>query len=107
MIYVRYEHSNVHFTHSRIWLWYIRTNYIKAKIDNMQWKSKCRLCSDKDKIINHIISKRALKEYKSQYNWVGKVIHWESCKKLKFDHTTKWHMHKPESVLENKMHKIL
>ena len=35
-------------------------------------------------------------------NWVGKAIQRELCKKLKFDHTNKWHMHNPESVLENK-----
>ena len=33
--------------------------------------------------------------------WVGKGIHWELCKRLKFDHTTKWFMHQPESILEN------
>ena len=27
------------------------------------------------------------KEYKTRYDWVGKVIHWELYKKLKFDHT--------------------
>ena len=31
----------------------------------------------------------------------------ELCKRLKFDHTDKCYMHKPESVLENKRHKIL
>ena len=31
----------------------------------------------------------------------------ELCKKLNFDHTKKWYMHKPESVLENETHKIL
>ena len=35
------------------------------------------------------------------------MIHWELHKKLIFDHFTKWYMHKPESVLENEMHKIL
>ena len=45
------------------------------------------------------------KEYKCRYDWVGKLIHRELRKKLKFDHTDKWYMHKPESVLE--MHKIL
>ena len=35
----------------------------------------------------------------------GKVIHWELCNKLKFDHSTKWY--KPESVLEKKTHKFL
>ena len=37
----------------------------------------------------------------------GLVIYWELCKKLKFDHTTKWYMHKLETVLENETHKIL
>ena len=30
-----------------------------------------------------------------------KVIHWEMCKKFKFDHTNKWYMHNPAPVLEN------
>ena len=29
------------------------------------------------------------------------------ARKIKFDHTTKWYMHKPESVLENETHKNL
>ena len=29
------------------------------------------------------------------------------CQKLKFDHTNKWYMHNPESVLENETRKIL
>ena len=32
---------------------------------------------------------------------------YELCKKLKFDHSTKCYMYKPESVLENKKHEIL
>ena len=28
------------------------------------------------------------------------------CKKLKFEHTNKWYMQKPESVLENETHKF-
>ena len=76
----------------------------------MQQNSKCRLCGDRDKMIYHIIrecSKLAQKEYKTRQDWVGRVIHWELCKKLKFDHTNKWYMHKPESVLENGTHKLL
>ena len=34
----------------------IRTNHIKAKIDKTQQNSKCRLCGDRDEMINHIIS---------------------------------------------------
>ena len=38
---------------------------------------------------------------------MGKVIHWELCKKLKFDHKNKWYMHNKESVLENETLKTL
>ena len=41
------------------------------------------------------------------YDWVGKVIYWEMRKKFKFDHTNKWYMHNPTSVLENDTHKHL
>ena len=34
----------------------IRANYIKAKIDKTQQNSECRLCDDRDKTINHIIT---------------------------------------------------
>ena len=37
--------------------------------------------------------KSAQNEYKIRHGWVGKVIHWELLKKLKFDHTDKWYMH--------------
>ena len=37
----------------------------------------------------------------------GKVIHWEMCKKFKFDHANKWYMHNPAPVLENDTHKLL
>ena len=38
---------------------------------------------------------------------MGKVIHWEMCKKIKFDPTNKWYMHNPAAVLENDTHKLL
>ena len=38
---------------------------------------------------------------------VGKGICWELRKRMKFDPTTKCHMHKQDSILENKTHKIL
>ena len=41
--------------------------------------------------------KLAQKEYKNRHDWMRKVIHCELCKKLKFHHTNKWFMHKPES----------
>ena len=48
-------------------------------------------------MVNNITSEgsnQAQKKYKTKHHWVGKVINWELCKKLKFDHTTKWDMHK-------------
>ena len=86
------------------------TNHIKARIDKTQQNSKCRLCGDRDETINHIISecsKLAQKEYKARHDWVGKVIHWEMCRKFQFDHTNKWYMHNPAPVLENDSHKHL
>ena len=82
----------------------IRTNHIKARIDTTQQNSKCRLYGDRDETINHIISewsKLTLREYKTRHDLVGKVIHWEMCKKFKIDHTNKWFMHYPAPVLEN------
>ena len=76
----------------------------------MQQNSKCRLCGDRDETINHIISefsKLAQREYKARHDWVGKVVHWEMCRKFQFDHTNKWYMHNPAPVLENATHKLL
>ena len=44
------------------------------------------------------------KDDKARLDWVGKVIHRELLKKLKFDHTNK--AYNPESVLENETHKL-
>ena len=67
------------------------TNHIKAKIYYTQRNSTCRLCGERDKTINRMIieySKQAQKGYKTRYARLWKVIHWELCKRLKFDDTT-------------------
>ena len=64
----------------------------------------------KEETINYKISKcnkLAQKKYKARHDWVGKVIHWEMCKKFKFDHANKWYMHKPAPDLENDTHKLV
>ena len=38
-----------------------------------------------------------LAQKETKHDWVGKVIHWEVCKKLTY---TKWYMEKPESILK-------
>ena len=40
------------------------------------------------------------KECKSRYDWVGKLILWELCKRLKTDHADKYYMYKQESIQE-------
>ena len=64
----------------------------------------------RDETTNHIIrecSKLAQKEYKTRPKFVGEVIHWELCQKLKSDLSTKWHLHNPECVMGNKTFKLL
>ena len=40
------------------------------------------------------------REYTIKQERTGKVIHWELCKKFKFEYTTKSYMNHPESVLK-------
>ena len=57
----------------------------KKKKKKRQQNSKCRLFSDRDKAINHIISecsKLVQNGYKTRHDWVRKVIHWDLCKNL-------------------------
>ena len=87
----------------------IKTNHIKTRKGKTQQNSKCRLCGDRDETINHIISEcsKLAQEFKTRHDWVGKGIRLEMCEKFKFDHTNKWYMHSPASVLENDTHKLL
>ena len=88
----------------------IRTNHIKAKIYKTQQNGRCSLCSDRGLTINHIISeysKLPQKASKTRHDWVGEVIHWKFCQKLRFDHTKKWYMYNTESVLENDTNNLL
>ena len=72
-----------------------------------QQNCKCRSCRESDKTINHILSECVnLEKYKSRYDCLGNMIHWELCEKFEFDHTNKWYTHNSEFVLENKTHKI-
>ena len=88
----------------------IKTNYVKAKIDNVQQNSKCRLCGERDETINLIVSecnKLVQKEYLTRHKRAGRGIYWELCKRLNFDNNTEWYLCKSKSLLENETHKIL
>ena len=78
--------------------------------NNNNNSSKCKLCGDKDETINHKISKCSKlvqKKWMNRHDWVGKVIHWELCKKLKFDHANKWCMLNSGCILDNETQKLL
>ena len=87
--YEYFKQQTGKFSHKKAWAWLgkgnyereieslmiavqnkaIITNYMKAKIDNMQQNSKYRLCGDKDETINRLISecsKLWQKEYKTR-----------------------------------------
>ena len=52
-----------------------------------------------DETVNHMISEyNKQREYKTRHDWVGKLIHSELCKKLKYDLSDKRYMHKAESI---------
>ena len=75
-----------------------------------QQNSKFSSYGERDETTNHLISecsKLAQKEYRTRYDWVGKRIHWEMCRKFKFDHMNKCYMHNQTSVQENDTDKLL
>ena len=62
------------------------------------------MCGDRNETVNYKTSecsKLAQKKFKTKYDWLENVIHWELCKILKFNPT------KPESIQENERYKIL
>ena len=92
----------------KVWKLIEGPTYIQTKVDNTQLNRKRRLCRESDETVNHVISdcsKLVQKKYKTKHDCMGKIIHWELCKQLKFDYNTKWYKHKPESV-EEKENKI-
>ena len=63
----------------------MRTNHIKAGIDNRLENNKYKLCRDRDERVNNIskCTKQAQKEYMTRPDCVGKAIHWELRKRFK------------------------
>ena len=85
----------------------IRTNVIKAKIDNTQEESKCRMCGKVDETVNHIISECnmvAQREYKRRHDCVGRKI---LCRKYGLAASERWYEHQPETVTDNDSCKLL
>ena len=88
----------------------VMTNYVKSRIENRQQKTKCRFCSEWDEMVYHIVSecsRRLWKKYKTSHDRVRKVIYRELDKIFKFYYSIKSYIQKPESVLQNEIHKML
>ena len=51
----------------------ITTNYIKAKIGITHNNSKCKLCRDKDEMLNHRMSAYGNLTQKGHYTWMGRI----------------------------------
>ena len=69
-----------------------------------------QLYGNQEEMIIHIISeciKLAQRQYKTRYDWEGKVIHRELYKKLKFDRTNKYKMIKLKYIQMTEGYKIL
>ena len=81
--------------------------YVETEIDKERETKRDRQTLIEISTAGQTLIKISTAEYKAKHDWVGKVIHWEMCKKFKFDHTNKLYMHNPASVLENAMHKLL
>ena len=61
----------------------LRTNAIKTKIDKTVNDSKCRLCNEKEEIVDHVVSicsKIAQTDFKERPNKVASMLHWNLCK---------------------------
>ena len=72
----------------------LRTNYVKFNIDKSVDSPLCRLCGEKDEMINLIISecnKLAQKEYKRRHDNIARLVHWKLCCKYGIDRSEKWY----------------
>ena len=66
----------------------IRTNLVKAKIDESQLDSFCEVFIKVDESIHHIVggcSKLAQNEYKRRHDNLTKIVHWKLARKCKFE----------------------
>ena len=89
----------------------LRTNVIKSRIDKQDVSPMCRMCGKREETIAHVVAeceKLAQNQYKNwRHDRVGRIIHWELCRRYGFKCTEKWYDHIPKGVLENEKSKIL
>ncbi|CAH3188416.1 unnamed protein product [Porites evermanni] len=84
----------------------INTRNYQKVICGQQVESKCRLCSQHEETVDHIVSGcevLAKTEYISRHNNAAAYLHWSICKDHDIEITDKWYEHEPETVIHNKI----
>ena len=79
-------------------------NYQKV-IYGQKAESKCRMCSQHEETVDHIVSVYevlAKTEYVSRHNKAAVYLHWNVCQDHDIEVIDKWYEHKPKSVTYNK-----
>ena len=88
----------------------MRTNAIKAKVEKQNLSPLCRMCSENNESMGHLVgecSKLAQTEYKHRHDNVARMIHWNIVHSHGLDVSNKWHEHKREGIIENDHVKLL
>ena len=83
----------------------INTRNYQKVICGQQVESKCRMCSQHEETVDHIVSGcevLAKTEYISRHNNAAAYLHWSVCKDHDLKITDKWYQHTPETVIHNK-----
>ena len=83
----------------------INTRNYQKVICGQQVESKCRLCSQHEETVDHIVSGcevLAKTEYISRHSNAAAYLHWNICKDHDIESTDKWCEHVPETVMHNK-----
>ena len=87
----------------------INTRDYQKVICGQQVESKCRMCSQHEETVDHIVSGcevLAKTEYISRHNKAAAYLHWSICKDHDIEITDKWYVHEPETVMHNKDNNI-
>ena len=88
-LYGRFKRLINDISHEKTWTWLRKGNF-KRETESLL------ISAQNNAIRTNLIKVR-----------IDKVIHWEMCKKFKFDHTNKWYMHNPATILEKDTYKLL
>ena len=83
----------------------INTRNYQKVICGQQVESKCRMCSQHEETVDHIVSGcevLAKTEYISRHNNAAAYLRWSIWKDHDIEITDKWYQHAPETVMHNK-----